>query len=107
MFASGRKPQSAMKGVIASAISGLWFGSTKSSKHQSPDLCGGGHGLTFVNLRLLDMQRLCCRLVRMALYTERLLNGQYFEEEGEIAIPSAKFPRAFFSSQALVPGKRS
>ena len=29
MCVSGRKPQSAVKGVIASAISGLWFGSAK------------------------------------------------------------------------------
>src|SRR5258707_4825906 len=29
MPVSGRKPQSAVKDVIASAISGLWFGSTK------------------------------------------------------------------------------
>ena len=97
MFSRGRKPQRAVKVVRASAISGLWFGSAKP-KHRYPSQCGGGCGLTFVDIWLLDMQLLCCRLVRVTLYAERLLNGQYLEEKWEIAIFRAKFLRDPFAN---------
>lgn len=72
MCGSGRKPQSAVKGVMASAISGLWFGSAKPNL--GAHTRGSGGGFTFVDVRLLHMQLLCRRLVRMALNAECLLN---------------------------------
>lgn len=92
MRVSGRKPQSAAKDVIASAISGLWFGSAKPRlRSHSYYPQGSGSGFTFVNVWLLRMQLLCRCLIRVTLYAECLLNGQHFEKIREIALFRAEF----------------
>jgi hypothetical protein len=62
-------------------------------------------GFTFVDVWLLRMQLLCCRLIRVALYAECLLNGQHFEEEREVAVFCAKFLGDLFPDQTLVLSK--
>ena len=68
---------------------------------------GEERGPTSVDVWMLDMQLLCCRLVRVTLYAECLLNGQYFEEKWEISIFRAKFLSDLFANQAFVLGKIS
>jgi hypothetical protein len=104
MRVSGRKPQSAVKDVIASAISGLWFGSAKTGFGLFYPQ-GSGSGFTFVNVWLLRMQLLCCCLIRVTLYAECLLDGQHFEKIRKIALFRAKFLGDPFANQTLVLGK--
>jgi hypothetical protein len=110
MRVSGRKPQSAAKDVIASAISGLWFGSAKArlfrshTQQRKGSGSGGGGLFTFVNLWLLRMQLLCRRLVRVALYAECLLNGQHLEKIRKVALFRAIFLGDPFANQILVLG---
>lgn len=84
IWGRGRKPQRAVKGVSAMAISGLWLGS--AARCEEGLGCPINRLPTFVQIWPFAVKFFSKGFVRVGLDAESFADGENFEEEGKMAV---------------------